>query len=254
MSTNPILTLDHVTVRFGADPTAPAALSDLSLDIREGEILVVVGPSGCGKTTVLNLAAGLLRPTEGVVSFEGRPVVRTDPKRGVVFQQYALFPWMTVRQNVEYGLKLKKVPRAKRRTVSDEYLNLVGLSHAADRLPKELSGGMKQRTAIARAYAVDPQVLLMDEPFGALDAQTRLGLQNELLRTWEATQKSILFITHDIDEALLIGHRVAVLAANPGRLNRIIDVPRPHPRGEGWPQSEEYRVLRAELFDLVFHS
>lgn len=251
---SPILTLDNVTVRFSDDPDTPAALEDLTLDIRDGEILVAVGPSGCGKTTVLNLAAGLLRPTHGQVTFEGKPVVRTDPKRGVVFQQYALFPWMTVRQNVEYGLKLKKVPKAERHELSDKYLSLVGLSHAADRLPKELSGGMKQRTAIARAYAVDPSVLLMDEPFGALDAQTRLGLQNELLHTWETTRKSILFITHDIDEALLLGHRVAVLAAYPGRLNKIIDIPRPHPRGEDWAQSEEYRLLRAELFDLIYHS
>lgn len=250
----PILTLDDVTVRFNEDPDTPAALQDLSLDIREGEILVAVGPSGCGKTTVLNLAAGLLRPTHGQVTFEGKPVVRTDPKRGVVFQQYALFPWMTVRENVEYGLKLKKVPRAQRREISTRYLELVGLGHAADKLPKQLSGGMKQRTAIARAYAVDPTVLLMDEPFGALDAQTRLGLQNELLHTWESTRKSILFITHDIDEALLLGHRIAVLAAYPGRLNRIIEIPRQHPRGEDWAQSEEYRTLRAELFDLIYHS
>lgn len=250
----PILSLDRVTVKFGRDPDAPAALSDLSLDIRESEIVVVVGPSGCGKTTVLNLAAGLLRPTAGTVRFEGKEVTGTDPKRGVVFQQYALFPWMTVRQNVEYGLKLRKMPKAERREKSDHYLDLVGLSHAADKLPKELSGGMKQRTAIARAYAVDPHMLLMDEPFGALDAQTRLGLQFELTKTWERTRKTLLFITHDIDEALLLGHRVVVLAARPGRLNKIVDIPYDHPRGKEFQQSPEYQALRNELFDLIYQT
>ncbi len=192
---DPILTLDNVTVRFSEDPNTPPALLDLTVGINEGEITLVVGPSGCGKTTVLNLAAGLLAPTSGEVAFEGKPVTGTDPRRGVVFQQYALFPWMTVRQNVEYGLKLQKMPKAERREASDRYLELVGLSHATERLPKELSGGMKQRTAIARAYAVDPRMLLMDEPFGALDAQTRLSLQLELLNTWERTKKTILFIT-----------------------------------------------------------
>ncbi|MGY6655398.1 ABC transporter ATP-binding protein [Amycolatopsis sp. TRM77291] len=248
----PILELDHVTVRFGGAADTIPALQDFSLRVEDGEILMVVGPSGCGKTTVLNLAAGLLPPTSGQVTFEGQPVTGPDPRRGVVFQQYALFPWMTVRQNVEYGLKLKKVPRAKRRAISDEYLSLVGLPQAADKLPKELSGGMKQRTAIARAYAVDPHMLLMDEPFGALDAQTRLGLQLELARTWQQTRKTILFITHDIDEALLLGHRVAVLSAHPGRLNTIIDVPFAHPRTADLQQSPDYQALRAKLFELIY--
>lgn len=252
--TNSLLSLSDVTVSFSNDPETPPALSHLDLEVREGEIIVVVGPSGCGKTTVLNLAAGLLQPTAGEVRFEGRPVRGTDPKRGVVFQQYALFPWMTVRQNVEYGLKLKKVSKSERHSLSDHYLDLVGLSHAADRLPKELSGGMKQRTAIARAYAVDPHMLLMDEPFGALDAQTRLGLQFELTKTWERTRKTILFITHDIDEALLLGHRVVVLAARPGRLNKIVDVPYEHPRGPEFQQSHEYQALRNELFNLIYQT
>ncbi|MGV0878926.1 ABC transporter ATP-binding protein [Martelella sp. FLE1502] len=244
----PILSLCDVSLDFG-DHTV---LEGLSLDVREGEILVIVGPSGSGKTTVLNLAAGLLEPTGGSVHFDGEEVRAPDPRRGVVFQQYALFPWMTVRQNVEYGLKLQRVKKDERRRRADHYLELVGLTAAADKLPKELSGGMKQRTAIARAYAVDPAMLLMDEPFGALDAQTRFILQNELMRTWEATRKSIMFITHDIDEALLLGHRVAVLAANPGRLNRIIEVPFDFPREASIQQSEEYRRLRQELFELIY--
>ena len=245
----PILTLDDVTLSFGEDFTA---LSHLTMEVADGEILVIVGPSGCGKTTVLNLAAGLLFPTHGEVQFEGKPVVGPDPKRGVVFQQYALFPWMSVRKNVEYGLKLKGLPQAERSEISNRYLQLVGLTDAADRLPKELSGGMKQRTAIARAYAVDPHMLLMDEPFGALDAQTRLGLQFELMRTWEATKKSILFITHDIDEAILIGRRIVVLASQPGRLNKIIEIPFEYPREAKVQQTEEYQAIRQELFRLIY--
>lgn len=248
---NAILSLEDVTLQFWGSITV---LSKLSMDVKDGEILVIVGPSGSGKTTILNLAAGLLFPTQGEVRFEGKPVNGPDPSRGVVFQQYALFPWMTVRQNVEYGLKLQGKSKEVRHETADRYLALVGLADASERLPKELSGGMKQRTAIARAYAANPHMLLMDEPFGALDAQTRFGLQLELMKTWAATRKSIMFITHDIDEALLIGKRIVVLSANPGTVNKILDVPFAYPRDLEIQQTDEYRGLRHELFQLIYNS
>ncbi|MET7463694.1 ABC transporter ATP-binding protein [Nonomuraea sp. NPDC005501] len=200
------------------------ALSGIDLDVREGEFLTLVGPSGCGKSTLLDLVAGLTRPTGGQILIDGTPVTGPGLDRGIVFQQYALFPWRTARANVEFGLEAKAVPKKERRERSRHYLDLVGLTGFEERYPHELSGGMRQRVAIARSLAFDPDVLLMDEPFAALDAQTRESLQEELLRIWEKTGKTVVFITHGIDEAVYLGQRVAVMTSRPGRIKEIVEV------------------------------
>ncbi|KJC59947.1 ABC transporter ATP-binding protein [Bradyrhizobium sp. LTSPM299] len=201
------------------------ALEDITLDVRAGEFLTLVGPSGCGKTTLLDLLGGLTIPTSGRILLDGRPIAGPGRDRGIVFQQYALFPWRTAAQNVEFGLDIAGLKARQRRDIARHFLDLVGLSGFADRYPHELSGGMKQRVAIARSLAYDPEVLLMDEPFAALDAQTRETLQGELLRIWRATGKTIVFITHGIDEAVVLGQRVAVMTSRPGRIKQIVDIP-----------------------------
>ncbi|VFR19882.1 ABC-type nitrate/sulfonate/bicarbonate transport system, ATPase component [plant metagenome] len=211
------------------------AVSDVDLDIGQGEFVCAIGPSGCGKTTLLNMIAGFLRPTLGSVRALGNDVVGPAPDRGVVFQEYALFPWLTARRNVEFGLKQQGMPPAQRRTRAGELLALTGLSHAADRYPFELSGGMRQRVAVARALATQPRVLLMDEPFAAIDALTRATLQHELLRIWQELGLSVFFITHNIEEAVFLAQRVVVMSPHPGRIERIVDVPLPYPRDRGDP-------------------
>jgi len=201
------------------------ALEDITLDVRPGEFLALVGPSGCGKSTLLDLLGGLTAPTSGRILLDGRPIEGPARDRGIVFQQYALFPWRTAAQNVEFGLDIAGLKARERRERALHYLELVGLSAFAGRYPHELSGGMKQRVAIARSLAYDPEVLLMDEPFAALDAQTRETLQGELLRIWRTTGKTILFITHGIDEAVVLGQRVAVMTSRPGRIKHVVEVP-----------------------------
>ena len=201
------------------------ALDDITLDVKSGEFLALVGPSGCGKSTLLDLLGGLETPTSGRILLDGRPILGPARDRGIVFQQYALFPWRTAVQNVEFGLDIAGLKSKARREKALHYLDLVGLSAFANRYPHELSGGMKQRVAIARSLAYDPEVLLMDEPFAALDAQTRETLQSELLRIWRRTGKTIVFITHGIDEAVVLGQRVAVMTSRPGRIKQIIEVP-----------------------------
>ncbi|MDQ8022055.1 MAG: ABC transporter ATP-binding protein [Moraxellaceae bacterium] len=201
------------------------ALQDITLDVREGEFLTLVGPSGCGKSTLLDLLGGLTTPSSGRILLDGKPITGSGRDRGIVFQQYALYPWRTALQNVEFGLEIGGEKAGVRRERAEYYLSLVGLSAFADRYPHELSGGMKQRVAIARSLAYDPQVLLMDEPFAALDAQTRESLQEELLHIWQSTGKTIIFITHGIDEAVVLGQRVAVMTARPGRIKTVVDVP-----------------------------
>ncbi|MBN6051901.1 ABC transporter ATP-binding protein [Nonomuraea sp. RK-328] len=209
-------------VRDAGEPFV--ALDGVDLDVREGEFLALVGPSGCGKSTLLDLVAGLTAPTGGEIVIDGTPVSGPGLDRGIVFQQYALFPWRTAQANVEFGLEAKAVPRKERRERARHYLDLVGLTGFEERYPHELSGGMRQRVAIARSLAFDPDVLLMDEPFAALDAQTRESLQEELLRIWGKTGKTVIFITHGIDEAVYLGQRVAVMTSRPGRIKEIIEV------------------------------
>jgi NitT/TauT family transport system ATP-binding protein len=209
----------------GGSPRSFTALEDVTFDVRPGEFLALVGPSGCGKSTLLDLLGGLAAPSSGRILLDGRPITGPARDRGVVFQQYALFPWRTAAQNVEFGLDIAGVKSRQRRDRALHYLDLVGLAGFADRYPHELSGGMKQRVAIARSLAYDPEVLLMDEPFAALDAQTRETLQSELLRIWRTTGKTIVFITHGIDEAVVLGQRVAIMTSRPGRIKQVIEVP-----------------------------
>lgn len=201
------------------------AVKDINFVVNEGEFVTLVGPSGCGKSTLLDLLGGLTKPSSGRILVDGKEITGPGLDRGTVFQQYALFPWKTARGNIEFGLEAKGISKRKWREQADYYLNLVGLKNFADRYPHELSGGMKQRVAIARSLAFNPDVLLLDEPFAALDAQTRETLQSELLRIWEKTRKTIIFITHGIDEAVYLGQRVVVLSPNPGVVKKIVDIP-----------------------------
>ncbi|MFB7861305.1 ABC transporter ATP-binding protein [Streptomyces sp. NPDC056069] len=200
------------------------AVEDIDLQVAPGEFVVLVGPSGCGKSTLLDLLGGLARPTSGRILLDGEPVTGPGLNRGIVFQQYALLPWRTALGNVEFGLEATGVPRRERGARAREFLDLVGLSGFENRHPHELSGGMRQRVAIARSLAYDPDVLLMDEPFAALDAQTRESLQDELLRIWQRTGKTVVFITHSIDEAVYLGQRVAVMTSRPGRVKQVVPV------------------------------
>ncbi|MEV4236701.1 MULTISPECIES: ABC transporter ATP-binding protein [unclassified Nocardia] len=227
------------------------AIEDISLELRDGEFLVLVGPSGSGKSTLLDLLGGLSKPSAGRILLDGKPISGPGLDRGIVFQQYALLPWRTARANIEFGLEAKGVRRRARRKIADEYLELVGLAGFGDRYPHELSGGMKQRVAIARSLAFDPEVLLMDEPFAALDAQTRESLQDELLRIWRATGKTILFITHGIDEAVYLGQRVAVLTSRPGRVKAVIDIDIDRDSGADVRSSEPFREARHQIWSQL---
>lgn len=251
--TMPTIGFRGVTRDFATKNGRFLALGRVDLDIESGEFVTVVGPSGCGKSTLLNIAAGLLEPTAGHVAVDGRPVSGPGPERGVIFQQYALFPWMTVADNVEYGLKVAGVGKAERRRRARAVIDLVGLTDFADALPKTLSGGMKQRCAIARAYAVDPKILLMDEPFGALDSLTRVRMQDALLETWNRDRRTVMFITHDVDEAVYLASRVVVMAARPGRVHRVISVDLPYPRTEEQRLSPAFAELRAQVWSSVHH-
>ncbi|GAP80230.1 MULTISPECIES: ABC transporter ATP-binding protein [Brachybacterium] len=245
--------VQDVTKHFTVGAQRFEALGGVSLDVEENEFITVVGPSGCGKSTLMNILAGLEEPTSGTALVDGREVHGPSPERGVIFQQYALFPWLTVRANVEFGLKNARVPADERRARAQHFIDMVGLTDFADALPKTLSGGMKQRCAIARAYAMDPSILLMDEPFGALDALTRVRMQEHLLQTWEQDKRTIVFITHDVDEAAFLATRVVVMAARPGRIHRIIDVDLPYPRTEEVRLSAEFTAIRNEIWTSVYH-
>lgn len=225
------------------------ALEDITFDVHAGELMAIVGPSGCGKSTLLDLLGGLTKPASGEILIDGRPITGPGLDRGIVFQQYALFPWRTALGNVEFGLEAKRIPAKQRTEIARDYLDKVGLSGFETRYPHELSGGMKQRVAIARALAYDPEVLMMDEPFAALDAQTRELLQDELLTLWEKTRKTILFITHGIDEALYLGQRVAVMTSRPGRIKTIIEVPQSlRSQGKDMRAAPGFGRLRHELW------
>ncbi|MDR0818530.1 MAG: ABC transporter ATP-binding protein [Oscillospiraceae bacterium] len=211
-------------------PEEFVALEEFSLSINEGEFISIVGPSGCGKSTFLDIVSGLSKPKSGTIRIDGKLVTGPALDRGFIMQGYALFPWRTVTRNVAYGLEVKHVPKKERLEICKQYIDLVGLNGFEDRYPNELSGGMRQRVAIARSLAYDPQVLLMDEPFAAVDAQTRETLQDELLRIWEKTKKTIIFITHSIDEAVLLADRVVVMTPRPGKIKKVLDINLPRPR------------------------
>jgi len=227
------------------------AIKQLDLTVNKGEFLAIVGPSGCGKSTFLDMIAGLAKPSSGEIFIDGKLITGPALDRGIVLQGYALFPWRTIRKNVEFGLEVKKVPKKDREVISQKFLDLVGLQTFEDRYPHELSGGMKQRVAIARALAYDPEVLLMDEPFAAVDAQTRESLQEELLRIWEKTKKTIVFVTHGIDEAVFLADRVAVMSTNPGSIKEIIEINLPRPRNDSIRSSAEFGWYRHKIWELL---
>ncbi|MBG6238506.1 NitT/TauT family transport system ATP-binding protein [Mycetocola sp. CAN_C7] len=247
------ISVQGVTKTFDLSGDEFIALDNVSLDVADNEFVTVVGPSGCGKSTLMNILAGLDDPTSGQALVNGKAVSGPGPERGVIFQQYALFPWLSVRKNVEFGLKTAGLGAKERREKAEHFIEMVGLSQFADALPKMLSGGMKQRCAIARAYAVDPTILLMDEPFGALDALTRVKLQEQLLDTWSQEKRTVVFITHDVDEAVFLANRVVVMAARPGRIFDVIDVDLPYPRTEDMRLSPEFTALRNRVWHSVYH-
>src|SRR5581483_11908009 len=224
---------------------------DLSFEVSEGEFVCLIGASGCGKSTLLNMFAGFIQPTAGRVLLHGEPITRIEPRCGMVFQSYALFPWKTVRGNVEFGIKMKGVPGGERRAIAERFIAMVNLAGFENHYPVELSGGMQQRVTLARILAADPEVLLMDEPFAALDAMTRQVMQEELLRIQEQSRKTVLFITHNIDEALILADRIIVLSARPGRVKAIVPNTLPRPRHVSIQLSPEYAALKSEIWGFV---
>jgi len=248
----PRLQVDKVSLRYQKpDGGVFTALEQVSFEVPDQQFAVLVGPSGCGKSSLLYLTAGLNEPTQGEIYVGGQQVQGPGADRGMVFQSYTLFPWLTVRQNVEFGLKRRGMAAAQRKDIVDYYVNEVGLSGFADNYAKQLSGGMMQRVAIARALANDPQILLMDEPFGALDSQTRLQMQQLLLRVWGNSKKTVLFVTHDIDEAILLGDRVYVMGAKPGRIKQILDVPIERPRTLDMVMERSFIEMKRDIFGLL---
>ena len=236
---------------FGSGVGRVTALDGVDLDVPIGGFVSLVGVSGCGKTTLLNIVAGLDLPTDGTVTVDGDAVVGPGPDRGVVFQAYSLFPWRTVAENVAFGLECLKVGRAERRTRVHEMLGVVGLSEFADRLPRELSGGMRQRVAIARALVPEPDLLLLDEPFGALDLQTRRSLHEFLRQVWLRTGATVLMVTHDVSEAVYLSEQVVVMSSRPGRVAEIVDVPFGRTRGPDLRRDERFMALEDEIDDLL---
>jgi NitT/TauT family transport system ATP-binding protein len=251
---------DVVRIRFddvGVDfPTANGPMrvvAGVNLDVRQGEFVSIIGPSGCGKTTLLNMVGGFVKPTRGRVLLDDATIEGPGPDRGVIFQEYGIFPWLTVRGNIEFGLRLAaaRVSGAQRTEIVDRYMALMGLTEFADHHPKHLSGGMRQRLALARAYAVKPEFLLMDEPFGALDAQTRTAMQDLLLQVLATEGKTVLLITHSVDEAIYLSSRIVVVTARPARVRTIIDVPFSYPRQESVHEDYRFAELRARIRELV---
>lgn len=248
----PILSAEHVTKVFATGRGDPVvAVDDLSVDINEGEFVCLLGASGCGKSTMLNMFAGFTQPTSGNVCLRGTPITSIEPRCGMVFQSYALFPWKTVRGNVEFGLKVRRISKEARRERAQQFIDMVKLTGFEDHYPTELSGGMQQRVTLARLLANDPEVLLMDEPFAALDAMTRQVMQEELLRIHDASRKTTVFITHSIDEALILSNRIVVMSARPGRVKAILSNDLPSPRHVDVQLSPEYADLKRRIWALV---
>jgi NitT/TauT family transport system ATP-binding protein len=247
----PKIHFDRVSKVYGRGAGAFQALQETDLAIGDKSFVTVVGPSGCGKTTLLMMAAGLVAPDTGEVRVSGKAVRGPGPERGVVFQQFALFPWLTVQENVEFGLRIAGLDAKQRAEKASRYIELVGLSDFRNTLPKALSGGMKQRCAIARAWAVDPEILLMDEPFGALDAMTRVALNDQLLAAWSQRKSTVLFITHDVDEAVYLATEIVVMASRPGRVTEIIPVDLPWPRNEAVRFSQDFIAIRNTVWHAV---
>jgi len=243
-----MISVRNLSKTFKSDDREVKALHGFDLDVSDGEITCILGPSGCGKTTVLRIVAGLVPDYVGEVLVRGKEVRSAGPDRGMVFQEFALFPWRTVRRNIEFGPEVKGLPPKERHAISSELIDLVGLRGFEDSHPNQLSGGMKQRVGIARALANDPAVLMMDEPFGALDAQTRNLMQRELLRIWSTTKKTIMFVTHSVDEAVYLADRVVVMTARPGRAKETIPITLPRPRDR---TSSEFIAIRSKALSSL---
>ena len=240
------LRAEGISMTFRRDGNQTAVLDNISLDVREGEFICLLGPSGCGKSTMLNTMAGFLAPSSGAVTIDGEPVTGPDPRRVFVFQERGVFPWLTVEGNIGFGLfKLSKDERARRIA---HYVKMVGLQGFENAYPQELSGGMKQRLEVARALAVNPDMLFLDEPFGALDSITRLIMRGELLRIWQAEKKTIIFVTHDIEESVQLADRVVVMSARPAKIQQIVEIDIPHPRDISSPR---YLALRDGIFEQI---
>jgi NitT/TauT family transport system ATP-binding protein len=246
-----VMSVEGLGRAFEAGGQRVEALRNVTYAVRQRELISVIGPSGCGKSTLIRILAGLDRPTSGSVKLDGKPVLGPGADRGMVFQGYTLFPWLSVKRNVMFGPKMKHMRSAQAERKALEWLDLVGLADFADHYPAQLSGGMKQRVAIARALANEPRILLMDEPFGALDAQTRCSMQAHLLRIWQAVDVTILFITHDLEEAIYLSDRIVVLGARPGRIVEIIDVPVARPRSQEQFLSGHFLATKKRLEELI---
>jgi len=247
----PLIHLDSVTKVFSSRKGEVVAVRDFSLAVEKGEVVTLVGASGCGKTTILNMVAGFMRPTSGKVYLEGKHITSVEPRCGMIFQAYALFPWLTVRENVEFGPKINGVPREVRREESRRFIEMVGLEGFEDAYPGELSGGMRQRVALCRVLANRPDILLCDEPFAALDAMTRQVMQQELLQIVARSGQTVLFITHSIDEALILSDRVVVMSARPGQVKAIYRIHLPRPRGVDIQLTDEYMELKRNIWGMV---
>lgn len=241
-----LITIRNLNKTYVTDDSSTVAIEDFSIDIDKGELISIVGPSGCGKTTLLRMIAGLLDPTAGSITINGKECKGPGPDRGMVFQDYALFPWRSVRKNVEFGMEVNGMSKEDRRKRADKLLDVVGLEKFADARVHELSGGMKQRVAIARALATHPDVILMDEPFGALDAQTRNLMQEELVRVIQKTNQTVIFITHSVDEAVYLSDRIVVLTKRPAQIKEIVDIPWERPRDRASP---EFTALRKKILE-----
>ena len=246
-----LIQLDNVTKIFPTRKDEVVAVRDFSYEIHKGEVVTLVGASGCGKTTLLNMVAGFLAPTSGSILLEDKPITGIEPRCGMIFQSYALFPWMSVRKNVEFGPKLNGIARSVRREQAQEYIEMVGLEGFEDSYPGELSGGMRQRVALCRVLANKPDILLCDEPFAALDAMTRQVMQQELLRIVSESGQTVMFITHSIDEALILSDKVVVMSARPGRVKEVYDVDLPHPRQVEVQLTDRYLELKRNIWDIV---
>lgn len=248
---NDLIKIQNLYKSYSTAEDSVNILSDINLNIKNGEFHILLGPSGCGKSTLLNIIAGLLRKSSGKITLNGKSIRHADRDRGVVFQSAdkAIYPWLTVYENVEYGLKMSHVPKEERKAIVEHYIELVGLTDHMDKYPNELSGGMKQRTQIARVLANDPEVLIMDEPFGALDAQTRHVMQKELIHIWKETKKTIIFVTHDIQEAILLGTDISIMSKSPdARIYRSYKVDFSYPRDETTPEFNKFYRKISEHF------
>lgn len=245
------LRLEHISQSYIVKNEVSDAVVDVSLDVYDNEFLVILGPGRCGKTVLLNMIAGLEKPVDGKIFLDGQEIHGSDERIGMVFQKLALMPWKTVMENVEFGLKMKGVPKAQRREVAQKYINLVGLQGFEKSYPNQLSGGMKQRAGIARAYTNNPEIMLMDEPFGQLDAQTRYSMQDEVLRIWESEKRTFIFVTNNIEEALYLADRIVLLTNYPAQVKEIYDIDLPRPRDTVSPEFLRLRKIISDNTDLA---